>query len=258
MHLKSSDLSASCILSVVEQKCGIGSEPVGLHFSGGFRHIAVDHSREESLTSALFHGFVQLSTQPQPIGGEWPWEDVTHVEAHPLSQQQHRVVASLKTGEGSDFAALLGARIKSDFRCFPPSMLPIDYQRLGGVGRPPGGNQHRGWRCSWYDHPGHLWGVSSQEEEVAAEGLAQGDKSSVQPIVPLIQMFNHWTDVSAPQRYFVLEAGILRYSKNQQDVSQHYFIRVFYPSEVKTLKPTIIHLRSPEEESRALWISALR
>lgn len=72
MHLKSSDLSASCILSVVEQKCGIGSEPVGLHFSGGFRHIAVDHSREESLTSALFHGFVQLSTQPQPIGGEWP------------------------------------------------------------------------------------------------------------------------------------------------------------------------------------------
>lgn len=53
---------------------------------------------------------MQLSTQPQPIGGEWPGEDLTHVEAHPLSQQQHPVVASLQTGEGSDFTALQGAR----------------------------------------------------------------------------------------------------------------------------------------------------
>lgn len=97
---------------------------------------------------------MQLSTQPQPIGGEWPGEDVTHVEAHPLSQQQHRVVASLQTGEGSDFTALQGEhynwgnslelRIKSDFRCFPPVTLPTDYQGLGGAGRPPGGNEHRG------------------------------------------------------------------------------------------------------------------
>lgn len=76
-------------------------------FSGGFRHVAADlshqpadHNREGSLTSALWNGFMQLSTQPQPIAGERPGEDVTDVEAIPLSQQQHPVIASLQTGEG--------------------------------------------------------------------------------------------------------------------------------------------------------------
>lgn len=43
---------------------------------------------------------MQLSAQPQPIAGERPGEDVTNVEAIPLSQQQHPVIASLQTGGG--------------------------------------------------------------------------------------------------------------------------------------------------------------
>lgn len=42
------------------------------------------------------------------------------------------------------------------------------------------------------------------------------------------------------QRYFVLEVGILRYSKNQQDVSKHYILKLHF-SNISENTSTYIH-----------------
>lgn len=69
--------------------------------TGGFWWAAADlYQQEGNLTSTLWHGFLRLPAQSQPVAGEWPGEVIAHVEATKLSQQQHVVIATLQTGEG--------------------------------------------------------------------------------------------------------------------------------------------------------------
>lgn len=99
--------------------------------TGGFWWTAADlYQQEGNLTSTLWHGFLRLPAQPQPVAGEWPGEVIAHVEATKLSQQQHVVIAALQTGGGGVEASYIASNQqmmaeRNIVVCFPDEILPF-------------------------------------------------------------------------------------------------------------------------------------
>lgn len=71
----------------------------GLFSSSHIVPLKSNNDVAKGLTSAAWNGLVRLPAQPQPVAGQRPGEDLAHVEAASLSQQQHPVIASLPTGQ---------------------------------------------------------------------------------------------------------------------------------------------------------------